>query len=204
MALGRRPREVYRAFSEEQLLEDRSTMDLFADEPVADAADGGPNPLAHTSSARRARALAVTLLATLLGSAVGLAAVSLIGVGKHRSEVSSGGIAEGGAPLAGRSGSAVPDSRRALGADRGARERAHDRPAHHAHREWSRVPGRRGARISTTPASTGGEGPVPAPVSLAGAPVAVAERASPGAGPPGNRADIGGRGARETEFGFER
>jgi hypothetical protein len=103
MTLGRRPREVYRAYSEHQLLggadeellggareellggaDDAArlaggpeTAGTSEHRRVADAGDiSGPRSAA-VSPRSRSRALAATLVATLLGLATGLAAVTL-------------------------------------------------------------------------------------------------------------------------------
>jgi hypothetical protein len=204
MALGRRPREVYRAFSEEQLLEDGSTMELFDDEPAAGAADGGAFPPVHTPRPRRARALGMTLLATLLGLAVGLGVVSLIGTGRHRGEVSSSEISDGRALGAGSAGAAVPGRRRALPTERRAGHRTHEGTARQGRREWSGALGRPRARSMATAATTGAQRPVAAAGGLAGGPIAVAVRAPSDAGPPGGPPGVPSGSVRQVEFGFER
>jgi hypothetical protein len=202
MGIGRRPREVYRAYSEEHLLEGAEGTDLFGDEPAVTAGGADPYPPAATSSARRARALSVTLLATLFGLAVGLAVVSLVGAGKHPSQASSGRVSDG-APVARGAEAAAPGPRRALVTGRRAGARAGEWTVRHGRARWSSVPARPYGRTIATPAPAVGERPVGTAGGLAGAPVAAAER-PPVAAPTGNPAEVLGLSAREIEFGFER
>lgn len=93
MTLGRRPREVYRAYSEEELLDGPEMVDDAPRESASCApttARGGASGRMRREAgearvARSGRSLALTLVATLLGLAVGLGVVALVdrGGGAH-------------------------------------------------------------------------------------------------------------------------
>ena len=128
MALGRRPREVYRTFSEEELLEGDTGL---YEQPGDPAPEPGPlSGLAQTGAsgklAARSRAILLTVLATLLGLTVGLAAVTLID-GGGLPDVGGGtpGVPRPGAePTAGAGLSGLPMGQGARGRARDGSHRA--------------------------------------------------------------------------------
>lgn len=80
MGLGRRPREVYRTFSEQELLDGEPGIYEQPGDPAAeqDPLSGQAQVGSSGNLAARSRAILLTALATFLGLAVGLAAVTLI------------------------------------------------------------------------------------------------------------------------------
>jgi hypothetical protein len=198
MALGRRPREVYRACSEEELLAGEQTVDQLVGEPPL-AEFSAERAAAHTptlGTRRTGRSVAVTLLATLIGLAVGLGVVTLIerGTVSHPAPTSAGSRASNRQPVAlatapkrpSPTGARTREARRARRSSSGEKP-----PARLAPRRVSRAP-REGA-------------PQPLPglgvAEPRGVPPAAAS--APAAGAPAAALPVAPREVR-SEFGFER
>jgi hypothetical protein len=137
MGFGRRPREVYRTFSEEELLEGDTGLDQDPRHPANDyrARNGGSGIDKRGTVVARTRAILLTILATFLGLGVGLAAVTLIDGGALPSV---GGVTPGARPL-----EAAPTAPRAL---RGHPIGQSAMPLERGHRH--RAPGARRAAVA--------------------------------------------------------
>jgi hypothetical protein len=182
MGFRRPPREVYRTFSEEELLDDDTGVNQAPREPNADYGPGnGLTPIgARARMAARTRGILLTVLATLLGLAVGLAAVTLIDGGglPHAGDPTQGANRAVPMPSAAGAPRALPPARRS---------RAHGRGDPHP---APRV--RRLALAAVGPPVSHDPGIAPAPEDAVSSPTPVASGTSLVAREAG------------TEFGFER
>ena len=201
MGLGRRPREVYRTFSEQELLDGEPGIDEQPGDPAAeqDPLSGQAQVGSSGNLAARSRAILLTALATFLGLAVGLAAVTLI---------DGGGLPNlGGATPGVQRGPRADGRRRAPGSpDRPGREGSSAGP-------FARAPRSPGVAVAAKRPPVSHRASANAPWSLAHADcrrrrtshkhTSPARRGRAGAGSGGGGLSLVAREAG-SEFGFER
>ncbi len=197
--LGRRQREVYRVYAEDELLHDDEGPERSARESLADELESHPRSSFNARAADRSggRRLGLTIVATLLGLLVGVVAATLEREGGRRTSPSSPPASSAAAaPLASATGTDP------LRADR------------HTRRRPDRLAPARPGRLR---AGTFRENPVPAtssaptrdePAPAERAPAAAVTDAPAGAAEPPAQATApkpaqGGHGETGTEFGFE-